>query len=704
MRLLALFFKRHIGIFNFDKGENMVKEIKKMTREDLKPLLKQMIEIRAFENKVSELLQKDIIKGASHLYAGQEAVAVGAMYCITGNDYITSTHRGHGHCHAHGDRLAGSETEKQEHLNKMMAELCGRATGYCKGKGGSMHIADVAKGNLGATGIVGGHLPVATGAALSVKLKNENKVVLCFFGDGATNTGSFYESVNMASIYNLPLVFICENNLYGMSVPYKKASRLPPFEKAKAFGIKTMRIEGMDILSVIENVSKAVEECRKGEGPIFIEALTYRYFGHSINDPRVYRTKEEEKLWRERDPIIKFKSYLSENGFMSEDEFNLLHEEVNKKIETATDFALNKSPYPEKEELFSDVYSELNLGAPEIKKEKELSLKVKNSEIKREIFYWEALNEAINEAMEKDSSVFCIGEDVGIYGGAYRVTKGLYEKYPDRILDTPISEAAIAGACIGAAMTGSRPVGEIMYIDFSTLAMDQLVNHAAKNRYMFGGKTIVPMVMRSEGGTGRSVAAHHSQSLESMFLHFPGIYVVMPATPYDAKGLLNTAIRDNNPVMFIEHKMLYSTKGPVPEEEYYIPLGVADIKKEGKNLTIITYSRMVLYCLEAAGILESEGIDVEVIDLRSLKPLDTETICSSVKKTGKAVIVTEAYKTLNFASEIAMLLNENVFDWLDAPVMRITSEDVPVPMSSFLEKECVPSVEKIIERIKREMF
>jgi pyruvate/2-oxoglutarate/acetoin dehydrogenase E1 component len=234
--------------------------------------------------------------------------------------------------------------------------------------------------------------------------------------------------------------------------------------------------------------------------------------------------------------------------------------------------------------------------------------------------------------------------------------------------------------------------------------MDQLVNHAAKNRYMFGGKTSVPMVMRSEGGTGRSIAAHHSQSLESMFLYYPGIYVVMPATPYDAKGLLKTAIRDNNPIMFIEHKMLYSTKGVVPQEEYYIPLGVADIKREGKDLTIITYSRMVLYCLEASRILKEEGIDAEVIDIRSLKPLDTETIYNSVKKTGKAVIVSEAYKTLNFASEIAMLINENVFDWLDAPVFRITSEDVPVPMSSALEKECIPSVDKIIDRIKKELL
>lgn len=678
--------------------------VKKISKEDSLMLLRQMMEIRVFENKVSELLSKDLIKGASHLYAGQEAVAAGSIFCISEDDYITSTHRGHGHCHAHGDKLAKTQEDKQTHFNKMMAELCGRVTGYCKGKGGSMHIADVAKGNLGATGIVGGHVPVAAGAGLSIKIKKEKKVVLCFFGDGASNTGSFYESVNLASIFNLPVVFICENNLYGMSVPYSKASKLPVVDKAKAFNIPSEQIDGMDVLAVVESVDKAIKKCRNGKGPILLEMLTYRWYGHSRSDPRVYRTKEEEKAWKERDPIKQFKNYLIKNNVISDKEFSELEKKVNEKIDIATDFAINKSPFPEKDELFKDVYADLNLSKEEIDKEKSISILVKDKKINREIFYWEALNEAISEEMSKNPNVFCLGEDVGLYGGAYRVTKGLFEKYPDRIIDTPISEAAIAGACIGSSMTGMRPIGEIMYIDFSTIAMDQLVNHAAKNRYMFGGKTVVPMVMRTQGGTGRSIAAHHSQSLESMYLHFPGIYVVMPSTPYDAKGLLKTAINDNNPILFIEHKMLYSTKGIVPEEEYYIPLGRADIKRQGSDITVITYSRMVLDCLKAAEQFEKEGVSVEVIDLRTLKPLDLEAIINSVKKTGKAAVVSEAYKTLNYATEIAMLISENAFDYLDSPVLRITSEDVPVPMSMALEKECVPYVEKIVDKIKNNLI
>ncbi len=320
----------------------------------------------------------------------------------------------------------------------------------------------------------------------------------------------------------------------------------------------------------------------------------------------------------------------------------------------------------------------------------------------REITYGQALNEALREEMKRDERVFIIGEDVGIYGGAYGVTRGLYPEFgEERVRDTAISEAAIAGAAAGAAMTGMRPVAEIMYIDFSTIAMDQLVNIAAKNRYMFGGKTSVPMVMRTEGGTGRGIAGHHSQSLEAWYVHVPGLYVVMPSTPYDAKGLLKTAIRDDNPIIFIEHKMLYGMKGEVPEEEYTLPLGKGDIKREGDDVTVVAYSRMVHLALEAAGELEKEGIGLEVIDPRSLKPFDIEMILNSLKKTGKIVIVSEACKTGGVAGEIAAQVMEMGFDYLDAPIVRVAAADVPIPMSPVLEKAAVPSVEKIVEAVKK---
>ncbi|MCG7851300.1 MAG: alpha-ketoacid dehydrogenase subunit beta [Methanosarcinaceae archaeon] len=322
----------------------------------------------------------------------------------------------------------------------------------------------------------------------------------------------------------------------------------------------------------------------------------------------------------------------------------------------------------------------------------------------REITYAEAIQEALREEMIKDERVFLMGEDVGLYGGAYGASRGLFDEFGEwRIIDTPISEATIGGAAVGAAMAGMRPVAEIMYVDFTPLVIDQVANQGAKNRYMFGGMTSVPMVVRTEGGAGRAIAAHHSQSLESLWTHFPGVYVVMPSTPYDVKGLLKAAIRDDNPVMFIEHKMLYKNKGRVPEGDYMIPLGVADIKRPGKDITLVTYSRQVLNALDAADILAKDGIDVEVVDLRSLKPLDTETIVKSVQKTGRFVGVTEAYENTSFISEVMAVVNDEAFDWLDAPMVRVAAANVPVPRAEILEDLAIPNVQRIVDACRKVM-
>jgi pyruvate/2-oxoglutarate/acetoin dehydrogenase E1 component len=319
----------------------------------------------------------------------------------------------------------------------------------------------------------------------------------------------------------------------------------------------------------------------------------------------------------------------------------------------------------------------------------------------REITYRQALNEALMEEMARDQTVFLLGEDIAIYGGAYGVTAGLWKKYGDeRVLDSPISENAIVGTGLGAALTGMRPVVEIMYIDFIGLCLEQINNQVAKIRYMFGGKCNVPLTIRTEGGAGRTLGAHHSQSLESWLIHIPGIKVVMPSTPYDAKGLLKSSIREDNPIVFIEHKMLYNTKGAVPEGEYTVPIGVADIKKKGTDVTIVTYSRMLLFALEAANILEKEGISVEVIDLRTLLPLDIETVVNSVKKTNRVIIVEESCKTGGTGAEIGMQINENAFYWLDGEIIRIAGEDVPMPKSPVLEKLAIPDTERICSAVR----
>ncbi|MCL4386076.1 MAG: alpha-ketoacid dehydrogenase subunit beta [Actinobacteria bacterium] len=319
----------------------------------------------------------------------------------------------------------------------------------------------------------------------------------------------------------------------------------------------------------------------------------------------------------------------------------------------------------------------------------------------REIEYREAIKEAIIEEMDRDPKVFLLGEDIGVYGGAFRAYKGLLEKYgPERVVNTPISEQAIVGGAVGAALTGYRPVAEIMFVDFCTLAMDQIVNQAAKINFMTGDALHVPMVLRTQGGSGTGIAAQHSQSLESWFYHIPGLKLVMPATPYDVKGLLKTAIRDNDPVVFIEHKTLYLNKGPVPEEEYTIPFGVADVKREGSDITIFAYSAMLLKALAAAEELAKEGISCEVIDPRTLVPLDTDTLINSVKKTNRLVIVSEAVERGSVASDILAIVNDKAFDYLDAPVKRVCGLNTAIPYNSKLEKACIPTKESIIDAVK----
>jgi len=675
-----------------------------LSREDLLAALRQVKEIRALENNIAELLSKAVLKGASHLYAGQEATAVGTVAALRDDDLITSTHRGHGHAHAHGDKAAKTPEAKQEHYDKMMAEVLGKSGGYCKGKGGSMHIADVSHGNLGATGIVGGNLPVAVGAALAQKLQGTDRVVVCFFGDGASNEGTFHEALNMASAWNLPVIFVAENNMYGMSVPWSHVTKLPDIaSRACAYGIPGEVVDGMDVLAVRGAVAKAADRARSGAGPTLIEAKTYRYYGHSHSDPRAYRTREEEKAWKLRDPITVLRDEMFSVGWLTEEQFDKQDEEVQDKLDKAMAFA-TASPEPDAAETFTDVFAPLKTTAADVAAERALRERVRGDSTMRQISYAQALVEGAREEMLRDGSVFVMGEDVGLYGGAYGATRGLFEEFGQwRVIDTPISEATIGGAAVGAAMAGTRPIAEIMYVDFTPLAMDQVANQGAKNRYMFGGKTTVPMVIRTEGGAGRAIAAHHSQSLESLWTHFPGIYVVMPSTPYDAKGLLKASIRDDNPVMFIEHKMLYKEKGPVPEEDYIIPLGVADIKRPGKDVTIVTYSRMVFRALEAAEQLAKEGIDVEVIDLRTLKPLDIDTITTSVKKTGRFVGVTESYENTSFINEVMVQINEQVFDWLDAPMVRVAAANVPVPRAEALEDVAIPNVGRIVAACRKVM-
>jgi 2-oxoisovalerate dehydrogenase E1 component len=719
---------------------------KKVTLEQVKDWLRTIHEIRFFEEKVYDLLGLNVIKGASHLYAGQEAVATGAIAALEIGDVIGSTHRGHGHCGAMGNKYAKNEQERQTHWNRMMAELMGRETGYCNGRGGSMHIADVKNGNLGSTGIVGGNQPTAVGAAIAEKYKKTGKVVISFFGDGSTNTGTFHESMNMASVMNVPLVAVIENNLYGMSVPFSgspvectaRASNVTDIAvRAASYDAPAMIVDGQDVVAMYLAMQEAIDFARTNSKLIMVEAKSYRWYGHSRSDPKVYRTKEEEKQWRDRDPIIVLSNKLLAEGLATQQELDAIQAKANEAIEAATKFSM-ESPWPNVADLERDVYVTETYEQKVVDSEKKLAAKVrdagtafnaafaastaktkkdKTDEAKKKVqadFGMKVLNiggalvEAQAEEMRRDKNVIILGEDVGLYGGAYAATKGLLGEFGmDRVIDTAISEAAITGAGVGAAIRGLRPIAEIMYVDFIAIALDQLMHNGAFNRYMFGGHAKVPMVLRTEGGLGRCIAAHHSKSLEPWLVNIPGLYVVMPSTPYDAKGLLKAAIRSDNPVVFIEHKSTYGNLGAVPTEEYIIPLGKADIKRAGSDVTIVSYSRMMDMALVAAEKLAADGINAEVIDLRTIKPMDIDTIAASVKKTKRLLTLCESFAMCGIGAEITRRIidykyNDGTtgFKTLAAAPVNMAAKDVPPPMSEPLENASVPTIDDVINAVK----
>jgi 2-oxoisovalerate dehydrogenase E1 component len=573
----------------------------------------------------------------------------------------------------------------------MMAELYGKETGYCKGRGGSMHIVDVGLGILGANGIVGAGTQIAAGAGLSARVKKSGQVVVCFIGDDATTEGMFHESANLAAVWDLPVVFVCENNLYGQFTPYSKHSRVPDVaDKAKAYGMPGVIVDGNDVVAVKEVVGKAVERARSGQGPSLIECKTYRWHGHYEGDVYGYRDDEEIEEWKKKCPIANLRAKLVAEGIADEAELDAIDKAVDDSVKASVDFA-EESPDPDpatiRENLYSDESGDDIAPSTDEVDENPLAL---------------TIQQTLAEEMRRDPSVVVLGEDVAT--GIFGVTAGLVEEFgEDRVLDTPISENVIAGAAVGAAMTGLRPVSEIEFSDFLTCCMDPIVNQAAKMRYMTGGQVKMPLVIRTNMGAGFSAAAQHSQCLEAMLMHVPGLIIAVPSTPADAKGLLTTAIRSDNPVLFFESKSMYFNSGEVPRGEYTIPFGKADIKRAGKDVTVVAVAAMVIKALDVARILEKDGISVEVVDPRTIAPLDKETILESVKKTGRLVIAEEGCVTGGFGSEVAAIAAKEAFDYLDAPIERVGAPDTPVPFAPELEQTYIPGEEEIEQAIRAVM-
>ena len=642
-----------------------------------------MQRIRLFDEMTHLLFEEGIVKGTAHSYVGQEAIAAAVGANLREDDFMASNHRGHGHCIAKG-----------ADISLMMAELMGRESGYCGGLGGSMHIADMDLNILGANGIVGAAMPLSTGAGLAAKLQGKNQVVVAFFGDGGSNQGVFHESMNLASVWKLPVLFICENNQYALSTSYRQTTSVDQVaERAAGYNVPGVTIDGNDAVEVYLTVGEAVDRARAGDGPTLIEAMTYRWDQHSmranLRDPRP--EKEQNDWIQHRDPFKRIEKTIRSQKAISSKRMKEIAAKVESELKSAIEFG-KQGVEPSVGKMVAAVYS-----PHEAHKEPGIA------GVTRELNFIEALNEAMHQEMARDDSVLLMGEDVGATGGIFQVSRGLIDTFgQERVRDTPISEATFVGCGVGAAIAGMRPIVEIQIFDFIALTMDMLVNQAAKFRFMLGGKPNVPLVVRGPQGGGIRLAAQHSQSLEAWFTHVPGLVVVGPSTPYDAKGLLTAAIRDNNPVIFLETKLLYVEGGnaPVPEENYAIPIGKADLKREGTDITVVATMAMVPRALSAARILEREGISVEVVDPRTLKPLDEEMILNSVMKTNRLLIVHEAWTTGGFGAEVASVISEKGFDWLDAPIKRLGAMDTPMPYNDELERTTIPSIEKIVTMIR----
>jgi len=651
---------------------------------ELLALYRRMRLIRLCEERLVKSHQRGLIHGACHTYIGEEAVASGVCANLRPDDAAFSTHRGHGHALAKG-------LEPRQ----LIAELYGRQTGCSRGRGGSMHLFAPEIGLMGTSGIVGPCILQATGAGYSFKLMRTDRVAVAFFGDGASNNGAFQEGLNLASIWKLPVLFVCENNQFATEIALADVAGNPNVAtRAAAYGLPGVAVDGNDVLAVHAAAAEAVRRARAGEGPTLIECKTYRTRPHAEGmGDYTYRTREEVERWKARCPIARFKEHLQANDLVKAAELEAIDRELAEQVEEAHRFA-EASPWPTAESALKCVFDE-PAKAPRPRPAADTSAKT------RELSFMKATLEALTEEMARNPKIFVLGEGVGKRGGNFATTSGLFELYgPERLRDTPICERGFTGLACGAAMSGTRPVVDFMFADFVLDGAGEIINQIAKMQYMSSGRLKMPVLLRGCIGIGHSAATHHSGSYYSMYAQFPGLRIVVPSNPRDAKGLLKTALTGNDPVLFLEHRELLGVKGPVPAEEYYIEFGKASVVREGTDVTVVALALMAHKTLKVCDTLAQEGLSVELIDPRTIAPLDANTILASVAKTGRLLIVDEAFAPCGIGAEIAAQLADRGFDDLDAPIRRLNGAHTPTPYSPPLEAAVVPSAETIAQAIR----
>jgi 2-oxoisovalerate dehydrogenase E1 component len=648
------------------------------SKADLIEMHRRMLMIRGFEQRVAVLYREGEVPGFVHLSIGQEGTAVGACWPLGPADVITSTHRGHGHCLAKGLDPLG-----------MFAELMGKDQGTNRGRGGSMHIADPTLGIFGANGIVAAGLPIAVGAATAADLRADGTVAVAFFGDGASAQGTFHEAMNLAAVWKLPVIFFCENNGYAEFSPASAQHAASLERRAAGYGIDYFAVDGNDVTATATLMQAVVSAARSGGGPTVVEAATYRWHGHYEGDPQRYRSADEVQEWAARDPLLMHERQLQTAG-VSDDEIKTLESSVTDELDQAV-VAARRLANPEPATLTDFV---VRARPPRA----EPPFPADDAPVFRTM---DAIRSALEIELAGDERVFVAGIDVGAGGNVFGLTRGLADRFGGRVRDTPISESAIIGLGVGAAMAGMRPVVEMMYLDFLGVCFDQLLNQAAKLPFMTGGAAEMALTVRTQFGAGRSSGSQHSQSLEVLLAHIPGLSVVMPSTPASTYGLLRAAIQDPNPVIFIENRLLYGMKGPQPPADYILPIGKSAVVRAGTHVTVVSISRMVHEALAAAEVMADEGISVEVIDLRSAAPLDVVPILESVHKTSRLLIAHEAVVPFGIGAEIAATVAREGFWDLDAPIERIGAAATPPPYSPDLERAWLPDRENIAAAIRR---
>ncbi|MBI1224698.1 MAG: dehydrogenase [Bacteroidetes bacterium] len=650
----------------------------KLSKETLLKLYRRLLKPRMIEEKMLILLrQGQVSKWFSGI--GQEAIAVGVTSALLSDELVFTLHRN-----------LGVFTVRDVPLATLFSQWQGKKNGFSKGRERSFHFGTLDYGIVGMISHLGPQLALADGVALAHKLKGEGRVALAFSGEGGTSEGDFHEALNVAAVWDLPVIFIVENNGYGLSTTTKEQYRCENIaDKGVGYGIKSVIVDGNNILEVYHMIDKLAVEMRKNPHPVLVECKTFRMRGHEEASGVKYVPKELLETWALKDPLENYERFLVEEGILDDETVKQFRKEIKDEIDTAWKTTVSEPEIePDTEEELADIYAPVSVSnAPN------LQSAIRNPQSEKRFI--DAISDGLRLAMEKHENLVLMGQDIADYGGVFKITQGFMEAFgKERVRNTPICESAIVGTALGLSLKGFKSMVEMQFADFVTCAFNQIVNNLAKIHYRWGVNADVVVRMPSGGGVG--AGPFHSQSNEAWFVHTPGLKVVCPSTVYDAKGLLLAAFEDPNPVMFFEHKALYrAISEEIPDGYYTVEIGKARVAREGSAVSVITYGMGVHWALK---VCEEEGIDADIIDLRTLLPIDYQAIVNSVEKTNRAIILHEDTLTGGVGGELAAWISEHLFEQLDAPVMRAAGLDTPVPFAIPLEQNYMP-----VERFRKQL-